>query len=218
VERLVNPCMAIPAMANDSIKIDLGKNPGLHGLMQNRGAPKHLLKASFNLTNRDVSPARHENFRTVMPSTQLLHLKKTLLHPTYGSYWMLIGTEMDGKAAMSCSLAIMLSATLKNIREPHMGARPLLWNLYGGRWDKLRDDEQFRSSMGRIGLLILANLSIDSTPEKIEKAVDLLHMYSSTPRVLVVSGCDPMRFAVEKLYQRPSRVLYVKKRSSLHQV
>lgn len=200
------------------VRINLNKLQGLHGLMVNRGAPRHLLRMEFALTENDLSSARNPIYRSVMVSTQLAHLRKTLAHPTYGSYWMLIGSEIDDKIAMGCALSIMQSATLQNIKEPHVGARPLMYPLYGGRWDRLRDDDAFRSGVGRIGLLVLTNLTADSTPEKIEKAVDLLHMYSNIPRVLVVSGMDPLEFAVTKLYRKPSRVLYIKKRAASHQV
>jgi hypothetical protein len=202
----------------NTIRIDLAKHDALHGLMVNRGAPKHLLKMSFNLTDRELSAAKNEKSRAVMPSMQLMHLRKTLKNPTHGSYWMAIGSDIQDNVASACALAIMQSATLKNISEPHSGARPFYWNLYGGRWDRLRDDAQFRDNLGRIGLLVLTNLTADSTPEKIEKAVDLLQMYSNIPRVLLVSGADPLDFAVNRLYRKPSRVLHVRRRGVTHQV
>lgn len=206
-------------MAIKSLNIDLDKSPALNGFMMNRGAPRHLLRASFELTVRDLSTARSEaDVRPVPPEKQMALLHKSLTKPITGSWWMVIGSELEDKMATACALSIMQSATIKSVRHPHITARPLFHNIYGGRWDKLRDDESYRSNIGRVGLLVIANLPANATPEKIEKATDLLQMYSAVPRVLVVNGIDPLEFAVTRLYKKPSRVLYIRPRSRFHQV
>lgn len=205
-------------MTAESVKIDLSYPSGIHGFMMSRGAPRYLLKSSFDITSRDLSMAKTSTYKAVTPTTQLSFLRRSIKNPTHGSWWMVIGSDVEDKTAASCALAVMQSATIKSLREPHLCAKPLFWNLYGGRWDKLRDDENYRSNHGRIGMLILSNLTANATPEKIEKAVDLLHMFSSVPRVLIVSGADPLDFAVTRLYKKPSRVLYIRRRGRIAQI
>lgn len=205
-------------MALSSIKIDLDRRPGLHGFLVNRGAPRHLLRSSFELTTQDLSIARHDGYRAVTPAMQLSYLKKSIAHPMHGSWWMVIGSDVEDKTTSACALAVMQSAVVRNLHEPHVGGRPFFWNLYGGRWDRLRDDENFRTNLGRVGMLILSNVAANSTPEKLEKARDLLVMYSNIPRVLLVSGKDPFDFAVSLLYMKPSRVVYVKPRGRIRQL
>lgn len=49
-------------------------------------------------------------------------------------------------------------------------------------------------------MLILSNLSENSTAVKIEKAKDLIEKWPNIPRVVVCSGEDPISFAATKLY------------------
>jgi hypothetical protein len=136
-------------------------------------------------------------------------LARAVESPVAGNYLMVIGTHHDEDLAEAVALGLMTRAMAVAAAAPGSVARPYYHAVYGGWKDKLRDDESFRSGIGRIGMLVLVNLADNSTPAKIEAARDLLHMHASTPRIVVVSGADPLAFAVERLRRRPSQVLHL---------
>jgi hypothetical protein len=200
---------------NREQKINLGKPPELLGLMTARGAPRYLMRNRMVISESDLSSANAEGYKPIMPRMQLAYLRKSIERPGYGSWLMVIGSAGEDARARIAALAVMQSAMLASLSGSD---RPLWWPVYGGRWDKLRDDEPWRTSLGRVGLLVISNVAENSTPDKIEKVVDLLHMYSNIPRVLIVDGVDPLEFAASRLYRRPSRVVYVRRRARSQQV
>jgi hypothetical protein len=115
----------------------------------------------------------------------------------------------DENVAEAVAIGLMQAAMSKTLLRPSETPRPFLHPVYGGWKDRLRDDDKYREVVGRIGLLVINNLADNSTPAKLEAARDLLHMYSSIPRVLVVSGADPWAFSIDVLRRKPSRVLHV---------
>ena len=65
----------------------------------------------------------------------------------------------------------------------------------GGFYDELLDEKTRRN----ISMLIIANVGLDSTPQKIGKVRDLLEKYDHIPRIVVVNGSDPVTFFAEKI-------------------
>jgi hypothetical protein len=76
--------------------------------------------------------------------------------------------------------------------------------LTGGWHDRLRDGADDQPSM-----LILSNVTVTSTNAKLEKLRDLLEMYAHIPRVVVVTGEDPLSFANTKLFLPVNHVLHL---------
>jgi hypothetical protein len=75
--------------------------------------------------------------------------------------------------------------------------------MINGSWhDRLRDGADDQPSM-----LIVSNITVNSTNVKLEKLRDLLEMYSHIPRIVVVTGIDPVTFANTKLMMPVSNVL-----------
>ena len=73
---------------------------------------------------------------------------------------------------------------------------PLWHKVYGGLGDKLRD----KGPDDNPSMLIISNVDADSTAHKIEKVRDILEQHTHIPRIVVVSGCDPMWFFAVKLH------------------
>jgi hypothetical protein len=48
--------------------------------------------------------------------------------------------------------------------------------------------------------LIISNINETSTPHKLEKVRDILEKYSECPRIVVMSGSDPLTFFGTKLF------------------
>lgn len=199
----------------NEVRINLAKPPELLGLMTSRGAPRYLMKTRVAITDSDVSPSVAEGYKPIPPKMQLSYLRKSIARPGYGSWLMVIGSAGEDARARVAALAVMQAAMLASLSGSD---RPLWWPVYGGRYDKLRDDESWRTSLGRVGMLVISNVAENSTPEKIEKVVDLIHMYSNVPRVVIVDGVDPLEFSVSRLHRRPSRVVYMRRRARMQQV
>lgn len=59
-----------------------------------------------------------------------------------------------------------------------------------------------------IGLLILSNVTADSTPHRLEKLRDILLAYSAIPRIVVVAGSDPLTFFAAKLHHTVTHIAF----------
>lgn len=190
-----------------SIKINLAKYEAHHALAASRGAPRHLLRHKFELTARTLSACRHASLKIVTPTEQLAAFARTLKEPAKGAYWLAIGSPDGDTTALMCALAAMVRVFDAHAHSPETVARPFLHPVFGGRYDKLRDDQHYRDLIGRVGLLVINNLAANSTPDKIEKARDLLVQWQHVPRIVVIAGADPLAFCIDTLYMRPTRVL-----------
>lgn len=197
------------ALPDDTIRFDLGHSDGIRSLMASRGVPRHLLKGSVILEENGLSPCIHTAFKPIQAKVQMSQLRRSVENPTHGSYLLVIGSLYEEGTAEAVAVGIMQYAMQRAVTSPSESPRPFLHPVYGGWKDRLRDDEAYRSGIGRIGMLVLTNLADNSTPAKLEAARDLLHMYSSIPRVLVVAGTDPWAFSIDVLRRKPSRVLNI---------
>lgn len=57
-------------------------------------------------------------------------------------------------------------------------------------------------------LLVLSNLTPNSSPSKMERTRDLLVHYSGIPRILVIAGEDPVSFFARRLYFKLNGVFF----------
>jgi hypothetical protein len=175
------------------------------------------MRLALTLDESVVLPAKHERRRSVISSVQLAQYQRSWDNPS-GSWFLVIGSDADEDMAVTAALGLMLRSTIRYAENPAAYDRPFYWPLYGGNWDRLRDREEFRSGVNGIGMLVLTNLAENSSREKIERARDLLCMYSDVPRVLTVAGTDPLLFAIDQLHMTPSRVLYLGRRRRVQQI
>ena len=189
------------------VEIDVRKSSAL-ALIASRGAGHTFSHAHAVIDDSMVLPCTHGDRRPVPPWVQLKWLQSCMSAPK-DPWWLVIGSAHDEEAAMAVAAGIMLRAAERSLASPEKEMRPLMWPLYGGSRDRLRDDNEFRDGMGGIGMLVLTNLTDNSTLDKMEKARDLLHMFRERPRVLIVSGADPLDFAKTRLHAVPNRVLHL---------
>jgi hypothetical protein len=120
------------------------------------------------------------------------------------------------------SKARLFAAHLVNLHCRHLGnrAKPV-WNVqYGGYENKLLKDYSGIDSSYEPSILILSNLAVNSTQQKLEKARDLLQRFSGVPRIVVAAGEDPISFLSSRLYVECNALAYfpeplVKKRMQI---
>ena len=81
----------------------------------------------------------------------------------------------------------------------HMKKRPgavVVWETLTSGFKPTKAE----TSLEYPSLLVVTNLTIDSTSHRIEKARDLLTQYQDIPRIVVCAGQDPISFFSTRLY------------------
>lgn len=93
----------------------------------------------------------------------------------------------------------------------HGQTLPKWHKVYGGYKDPLRDkDIAKEKDLDEYPcMLILTNVLPDSTSYKLEKLRDLLEKYDDIPRIVVLSGTDPITFFATKLQYPLNHGIYM---------
>lgn len=179
-------------------------------LMQARGVPNYALFDGYprhyaSLVTR-VEVQGENGVKTIKPATQIEMFEDTIDSPYSRNYLYVMSSDVS--ESLSSQLALFIFKQAMDINRGK--SRKPYWHvLDGSTKDKLRDDINYRETqVGNPSLLILSNVAVNSTTMKIEKLRDLLVQYSGVPRIVIASGCDPLRFCSEFLYVRPNKVLY----------
>lgn len=78
------------------------------------------------------------------------------------------------------------------------------------KWERVFADfkNELLYSEASLSMLILSNLTPNSTATKLEKTRDLLEMYAGIPRIVVISGEDPITFFSRKLYYKVNSIFH----------
>lgn len=183
-------------------------------IMAARGASDRALDGTLDLkAGRTVASISHASRKTpVSAQVQIRQYDDAWKNPR-GSWLMVIGSIHDEDLAITAALGLMWQSTIKSAVDPRRFDRPFFWRVFGGSYDKLRQSEDFRVSIAKVGMLVLSNVAINSSPEKIEKIRDILSLYSEIPRIVTVVGCDPLTLAVDSLHMNPDRVLYLNRKA-----
>ena len=189
------------------VKLD----PKLHKQLANRGMPRDILgMRQFKFDDHVVtinSEVDGLKKKRVQKALQIESFEHALAQPFGRPYLYIIGSSPnDGKAKQAAAL-LMQHAVAAHLageaRRSVLGRQLPLWHVINGSFqDKLRDSKDQVPSM-----LFLSNVTVDSTNVKIEKLRDILEQYNSIPRVVVVTGTDPLTFANTRLHLPVNYVL-----------
>jgi hypothetical protein len=130
------------------------------------------------------------NSRFVEPQTQdkslAMFLKDTRTPMIYG----VSGNPDDSKAKYFA--AYLIAAHMKALGTD---ANPVWATLYGGFDNPYMNDDKAAPTM-----LVLCNMTPNSTTLKLEKARDLITKFADIPRIVVAAGMDPMSFLTTRLH------------------
>lgn len=150
---------------------------------------EHLVKYESNVFG--VMP------KTVGSGKQLNALEKVFAHPL-GNYVLGISSFPSDVLAKHLAISLMDKAcTAWQVSKNKRGKSMPVWHrVYGGYYDTLRD----RISDDRPSMLVLSNITPDLTNIKLEKIRDLLEKYNDIPRIVVMSGEDPLTFFGNRLH------------------
>ena len=124
-------------------------------------------------------------------------LLKIAANPIRANY--VLGISSFPSDALAKQLAIQLFyLAVKAWQTKHRPGRvmPVWHRVFGGFNDVLRDKPIEENP----SLLVISNVNEASSSYKLEKVRDILEKYSHVPRIVVMSGLDPITFFSTKLY------------------
>jgi len=130
------------------------------------------------------------NEKFIEPSVQDQSLAQFLKKPSTPMIYGVSGNPDDTKAKLFA--AYLMDA---HCRRYGTDANPWWINLVGGFENKWLDTDRVRPSM-----IVLTNLTPQSTNQKLEKARDIIESYPDVPRIVVVAGMDPISFLATRLH------------------
>ncbi len=136
---------------------------------------------------------------TVSEVKQLASAEKILQDPTKGHPIVMINSLPTDTRAKLFGLNLMYRAILVNeeerARNPRVPKTSPLWvTLYNHTFDI----QKFRQQ--RPSMLVISNVNIQSSNNKLDKLRDMLEFYADIPRYLIVGGTDPFEFMYTKLF------------------
>lgn len=132
--------------------------------------------------------------KIVEVSKQVDGLRMFLSNPSLRMIYGVTGNPDDSKAKYFAAYLVS-----KHIQALGGRSRVLWVNLYGGFKNTELDEALSNNGTGPT-LLVLSNLTKNSTAVKLEKARDLLEAYSNIPRIVVAAGEDPISFLSTRLF------------------
>lgn len=141
----------------------------------------------------DIPRVQQKNVGT---GKQFKILEKVFENPLRGHYVLGISSFPSDQWAKYLAIELMHRAFKQWQHKHRPGVQPPMWHrVFGGLGDPLRDSPNEKLSM-----LIISNINEVSTPHKIEKVRDLLERYNEIPRIVVMSGEDPLTFFGNRLH------------------
>lgn len=149
-----------------------------------------------NLVKYDVELPRMPG-RAVGTAKQIRALESICTNPLRSSYVLGISSFPSDALAKYLAIHIFNVAQAAWVRRHKPGRSMPLWHrVFGGLGDPLRDKPVDETP----SLLVISNINEASSAHKLEKVRDLLEKYSMVPRIVVLSGADPLTFFAQKLY------------------
>ena len=130
------------------------------------------------------------NEKFIEPSVQDASLVRFIKKPFQPMIYGVAGNPDDAKAKLFAAYLVD-----KHCKRVKGDANPWWINLVGGFDNQWLDPQRPRPSM-----IVLTNLTPQSTNQKLEKARDILETYPDIPRIVVVAGADPLSFLATRLH------------------
>ena len=178
-----------------------------------RGLPRDVLRNHpFDVdahTYTFASTVEGLKTKRISKKLQLEHFEHVLGKPFGRPYLYIISSTPNDAKAKQVAALLMERATAGQLGGKYprttRGKTSPRWHMVNGSFrDTLRDSDTDNPSM-----LVISNVTSQSTNVKLEKVRDLLEQFSSIPRILVISGEDPITFANTRLHMSVNHVLQV---------
>ena len=186
-------------------------------ILEKSGVPHSAFMRANASVNVDESAVKIEcelngtKLRKVPIARQVKNFYKMWENPLWGSYLFVISSYPTDIRAKHVALAVMARAMdqfYKKKRENKVLIKrsPPVWhNVMSGFKDKYLDsDTNVMPSM-----LILSNVTEDSTQLKMEKLRDLIVKYDGIPRIVVTCANDPLSLMLGRVKHHCDGALYL---------
>ena len=156
-------------------------------LLSLNGLPGYLFKSEFyileNFCRKYTSTSSKLKPISISKEDTINHYGKLSRNIEYAEHISCISSEPNDLRAKIMAGSLMLDAQRRGLR--------CKWHtIIGGYKDEVIDKPHLLSD---IDVLFLSNVPYISTPQKKEKLRDILEMNHKIPRVVVTTGCDPIK-------------------------
>ena len=190
--------------------LDARRHAQIHGMMRARGLPDNLLRVRGTVDRHDVSTCTHSKHKPTPPKDQVSALERSLRIPA-GDWVLTIGSRQDMDLLQLIGMEFFARCIHHGLDRPAHFPRPYWHVVHGGSYDPLRDGrpEWLEQKIGKVGALVISGATFDAPAVKLEKIRDLLLAYQGIPRIVLVSGGDPLQFVVDKLHRNADRVAFI---------
>ena len=139
---------------------------------------------------------RGENDLLYPKSIQEAGLKKFLSYPFGGQNYVLTSFLDDSKP-------LYMAAFLVQAHLSAGGTNPVWVSMTSSYRDDL-------DAVNKPSMLVLSNLTSESSPVRLEKCRDLTFRYYDVPKIIVGCGLDPIHFGGTKLHIAVNKMVYFK--------
>jgi hypothetical protein len=141
----------------------------------------------------------------ITKNQQLDAFEQALTEPLDKPGTWIIGSKATELRARAATLTLFRAALNQYRKNGDSNFSYPLWHIvFGGYKDTLRD----ASIRDNTCFLVIDNVAINSTSDKVEKIRDLIAMYPNIPKVVIVSGANPIQYSQEVLHVSISGLLY----------
>lgn len=141
------------------------------------------------------------NDKFIEAGVQKKSLEMFIENPNLRMIYGVSGNPHDSKAKYFA--AYLCSLHYKKVKNSNIIWYPLYSSFKNNLLDKMINGETAKPTM-----LVLTNLTPNSTQFRLEKARDLIEYFNDIPRVVVCAGEDPMSFLATRLYVPINGVFY----------
>ena len=192
-------------------------SPKAKRILEKSGVPHSAFMRANVGVNMDEAVVKIEaelsgtKLRKLTTQRQLRNFEKLYDNPLRGSYLFVISSYPTDLRAKNVALSIMARAMdhfYKKKRENRALLRrtPPVWhNVMGGFKDKFLDTDSAITP----SLLILSNVTDDSTQLKCEKLRDIIVKYDNIPRIVVTCASDPLTFMLGQIKHHVDGAIYL---------
>lgn len=207
-------------MSNDKFALNFQFDAKRQNILKSRGVDGSLFANTRNKFDFEESVCRMKPEiknvvnKGISTKKQIRNIETCVNNPLRSNLLIGVGSFPSDNRAKIVALNIMDAAIdfqianskAKRKNRKIIGKNYPLWHkIYGGFNDDLRDGDKFDNP----SMLILSNVGIEATSIKVEKLRDICEKYNSIPRIVVVNGCDPMKFFATRLFLPMNYGFYV---------
>ncbi len=189
-------------------------------ILVSRGLPKNFINyPAFSLQGHTTSFISETEFTSpisVSSKNQIKAVNDIVENPWHSAYTFCVSSmpnDMRAKSLvgflMSVAIKLQLDAkkgvALSSKAQHLLSLKSLpLFESFSGGFESVTIKNHERPS-----LIVLSNITVNSTQHRIEKLRDTLEHFSDIPKIVCISGCDPLSFFNSKLFLNLSGCCYL---------